>query len=216
MVRLVLLAASLVVPTLVRQTSLPASLRRSFSVLGKAKSLTIKGTIKTTKAGAAPISILLSKPDKFRVETPDAITVSDGKRFTVYRKADNAYIQTSVPEFMPDEFFGREEVVAYGAFFSKEPASMVKSAAATRGASVDGYATDGVVVTPTNGGSMSLLIDRKLSVVRRSTVLRKGEATIVEAKTIIVDDAPLPPSLFRFVPPPGAVKEKPGPLAQSI
>lgn len=212
--RLVLLTAStLALSALAQQTSLPAPLTRSFEVLRKAQSLTIEGTIQTAKNEAAPIKIQLSKPDKFRVETPDATTVSDGKTYTVYRKADNAYIQMSTPEFMPDEFFGREEVIAYSAFFAKDPAREVKSAAANRGTTVGGYATDGVVVTPTNGGSMSLLIDRKLGVARRSTVLRRGEATIVEAKTIVVDDAPLPPSLFRFVPPAGAVREKTAPLS---
>ena len=211
--RLLLLTAStLAFSALTQQTSLPTPLKRSFDVLGKAKSLTILGTLQTADAEPAPITIQLSKPDKFRVETPDAITVSDGGTYTRYLKASNTYDQSPTPEFMPDEFFGREEVAAYGAFFSKKPGSDYKSAAATPAVKVGGYDTDGVVVTPAVGGSMSFLIDRKLGVVRRAIVLRRGEATIVEAKTIKLGDAPLPASTFKFTPPAGAVKKEPAPI----
>ena len=116
------------------------------------------------------------------------------------------------PEFMPGEFFGREEVAAWSAFFAKEPGEDVKSAAASPATKVGGNEADGVLVTPGVGGSMSLLIDRKLGVVRRAMVLRKGEATIVEAKTIKVGNAPLPVSTFKFTPPAGAVKKEPTPM----
>src|SRR6185503_11099519 len=87
------------------------------SALAAAQSLKVKFTYRELTGAPSDCSLEYSKPNMFRIETPDRLTVSDGKKTWDLNKAAKTYTEADATLKRTTD----RDVDAWSPFFQKEP-----------------------------------------------------------------------------------------------
>ena len=195
--------AALVGFSLVGQGASNPALKGAVSGLQSAKSLTVKFNVTHLPAAPQAYTLSYSKPDRYRIESPEHLVVCDGKLVRVLDKAANTYSETPVgivPTASP-------ELAAWAAFF--DPKFFAEAKAVTPGAKrkIKGVAVTELAVT-LPGKVVTLYIDDKTGMPRGASVQLpmgdKTDETLSLAEEMTVGAEALADDTFAFVPPPGA------------
>lgn len=178
---------------------LQSGLDRHTGALQKAQSAKFVLTVTQVGGSTEEQTLSLSKPNRFRWETPSRLVVSDGKTVTSYDKLKKVFSRTETAAALEDD-----AVWAWGAFFNSE---FGKDSLATKGESrkvKNVPVTDYAVLRP-DKRVFVLPIDDATGVARgaRYSVENAGGKveTIVLAKEMTLGEAPLEDGLFAWTPP---------------
>ena len=150
------------------QRRLPPLLTGHVEALQDAASIRITFTVREGFTAPEDYTLVYSKPNLFRIESPKGFTLSDGKNIYIYLKEPNTFtVSDATPEAMAKQF-GAEEVWAWSAFFDKDALKAFSSAKAGSKRSIKGNATTEIIVTLAGAreGTASLFIDNKLKIAR--------------------------------------------------
>lgn len=192
-----------------QQATLPAPLTKHFETLAAAPSLTVEYTVRTIGEAPSAYKLILSRPGEFRLVTPTGFVLSDGKTVTTYTTAKKTYTQEAYSDAWVAGFAKKPEVVAWGAYLQKDPATLIDAARAVTAKEIMTIATIPVEVMYKKATvPVTLYIDPKIGLAR-GALLKSGEKEIlVFAKTVEVGKEPAADALFAFVPPDGSKKEE--------
>lgn len=192
-----------------QQPNLPAPLKRNFDTLAAAPSLTATYKVQTIGEAAETYKLVLSRPTAFRLTSPTGYVVGDGKTVTTYVKAKNSYTQVPYTDAWATEFARRPEVVAWGAYLSKSPATDIVAAKAGASRKIGGADTTEVDVSAKKIESYTLYLDKKLGVARGALVKTGEKQILVTASDVQIGKETVAPTEFAFTAPEGSTKEEP-------
>jgi len=187
---------------------LPGILTRHFEVLAAAPSLTLEYKFRVVGESPADYKLVLSRPGAFRLSTPTGYVLSDGRTVTTYKSATKTYTQEPYSDAWVNTFSRRPEVLAWGAYLQKDPASFIDAAKAGASRTIGGNEVTEVAVSlkkqPT---PVTLYIDKNLGIARGLAQSVGGKDYLVMASVITIGKDPLTVDAFAFVPPEGSKKE---------
>lgn len=193
-----------------QQVTLPSLLATHAKSMTESVSLTGTATVQPLPGEPATVSFWFSKPDKFRIETPDKTWVCDGKTLTTYEKSTNSYSVTPVESPVP----GATEAWAWASFFEKEPYKYVQSAKAGNKRTVKGHKVTEVSVSWKSGGESTGTMYIDDAGMCWGFDLKSGDKeTLVLAEQVTKGDAPIEDAKFAFTVPANAVKAETLPKA---
>lgn len=180
--------------------------------LQAATSLTASYSVQMLPGGPVDYKLEFAKPAKFRLESSQELEIGDGTTTWTYRKAANTYTEMPQTAASLNAFLGRDAVLPWTAFFSKDPfkdASQVKDGPS--------HTLRGKTVTDVSMSLMgppertaTLYIDQELGIAR-GAVINAGpdRDTIILSKALAVSNQAPPDSDFAFNIPAGAKKVNP-------
>ena len=193
-------------------SSADSLLENHTKALQTATTLDATYTVQNLPGGPVEYKLKLAKPAKFKLETPDEIVEGNGTTVWTYKKADNSY--TEVPQGAGDvkKLLTRDGVLAWTAFFVKEP---FKDATGIKVGSK--HVVKGKPVTDVTVGlpgkpekTATLFIDQELGIARGfSLTTAPDKQTIVMSKELAISNAAPKDSDFTFTAPDGAKKLDP-------
>lgn len=192
-----------------QQAVLPIPLADHYKTLADAPSLTLDYTMRTIGEAPAAYKLVLSKPGEFKLTTPTGYVVSDGKTVTTYTTAKKSYTQEEFTPAWVTAFAKKPEVMAWGAYLQKDPASTVEAARAVTAKEIMTITTIPVEISfKKSSQTVTLYIDPKLKVARGLLLKSDAKEILVFAKTVEIGKEPLPDTQFAFVAPEGSKKEE--------
>jgi outer membrane lipoprotein-sorting protein len=183
------------------------ALKAHVSALQGAKSLTASFTVARLPGAPEACTLAYSKPDKFRIETPSHVVVSDGKTLWDLDKTANTYTEGPASTLRTKS----EDAFAWAAFFDADSFKEAKTVAMGAKRTIKGNAVQEIVVTLLNGKVITLFADLKSGAARGASVKVQASGEAVEylaiAQELTIGTEALPDSSFTFAPPAGAVKQ---------
>lgn len=181
------------------------------AALQAAPSLTITFTVAKIPAAPDTWTLSFSKPDRFKIDSPTKVTVSDGKTVYELDKAANTYTQTPATA---KTALG-DEVAAWAPFFDSKAFDGAKSVKSGAKRTIKGNAVTEIIMSLPGDRTLTLYVDDKLKIARGAS-LKKGETeTFSLAKELTIGAEPLPDADFAFAPPAGA-KLQEAPKAENV
>jgi outer membrane lipoprotein-sorting protein len=205
--RLLMLALPTALLFAALQAPLPPALARHAQTLGEAGFLTATLSVQPSGGATETLKLTYSKPNLLRIERPGGMVMSDGQSVIEYDKASNTYSSSAATPEALAKLAEREEVLAWAAFFAKEPAKAYRFGKAGAKRMLKGNAV--TEITASLGGSRQgdivLFIDDKLGVARGFT-LTVGEKQWTVIASEVQLGAALPSAGFAFSLPEGAKK----------
>ncbi len=191
----------------VAQSGPPAAVVAHANALKDAQSLTIVYSVQKLPGAPEEHKLTYSKPNMYRIETPDSTIVSDGKTTWDYNKVDNTYTENPAgfAKIAEDEYW------AWCAFFIDQFKDVSGAKAGTK-RSIKGNPVQEVVISFKAGVNKdsTLYIDAKTGVARGASIKTERSEQLIIAKEITLGKDALSASEFTFTPPAGAKKaEKP-------
>jgi len=192
-----------------QQATLPAPLTKHFATLAAAPSLTVEYTVRNIGEAPSAFKLVLSRPGEFKLTTPTGFVLSDGKTVTTYTTAKKTYTQEAYSDAWVAGFAKKPEVLAWGAYLQKDPATLIDGARAVTAKEIMTVTTIPVEVMYKKATvPVTLYIDPKLGLAR-GALLKSGEKEIlVFAKTVEIGKEPVADAQFAFVAPEGSKKEE--------
>lgn len=187
---------------LLAQTALNPTLDRDVKTLSAAKSLKLK--FQTSDLIGAPVEGTLeySKPNLYRIETPDRLTVSDGTTVWDYDKKAKTYTEQKADQNRLKE----KDVLAWLPFFDKDAFKEVTRITPGTKRAIKGAQVQEVVVEYPNGTTETVFVSQENGAPRGSLVKIKDANTLTTATEMALSDTELPASEFSFTPPADAKK----------
>jgi outer membrane lipoprotein-sorting protein len=180
-----------------------AQLKAHVDALQAAKSLRASFTVTVFPAAPESYSIAYSKPNLFRIDSPEQLVVCDGSKTTTLDKATNTFMEQPA-SFVPIKSDG---VIAWSAFFDPKAFAEAKSVSVGARRKIKGKAVTELIVDLTNQ-SVTLYVDDAGKFARgasaKSSNGEKQQETLSMAEELTLGAEPLPESEFTFVAPPGA------------
>ena len=193
----------------VQQANLPAPLKRNFDTLAAAPSLTAVYKVQTIGEAAEPYKLVLSRPAMFKLSYANGYVVSDGTTVTTYAKDKNSYAQAPYSDAWASDFARRPEVVAWGAYLLKAPATDIVAAKVGASRKIGGADTTPVDISAKKIESYTLYLDPKTSVARGALVKTGEKQILVTASEVQIGKEAAKPDEFAFSAPEGSTKEEP-------
>jgi len=95
--------------------------------INDAKSVQTEYTFQTIGKSSDPYSVILQKPNMFRIETPSQLVVGDGKQVTTYDKEEKTYYKQPQGDVDVKSLFRPEELHVWAGFFDPKAYDAVKS-----------------------------------------------------------------------------------------
>ncbi|MGV3618994.1 MAG: c-type cytochrome domain-containing protein [Fimbriimonas sp.] len=188
------------------QINLPAPLASHFDRLATAESLTVESTGRYVGETPTTLRLTMSKPNLFRLTTPDGFVVSDGTTITTYVAKDKTYSEAPATEEAVKAFAARPEVRPWSAFLVKKVKEDVLTAKAGSSRTVQGNQVSEVVVGMKGDTTGTVYVDAKQGVARGASLKTGAKEYLVLATKLEVGDKPLPATEYAFVAPAGAKK----------
>lgn len=184
-----------------------SSLDKHTAEMKKAQSITIVFTV--NKIGGAPEeqTLSLSKPDRFRWESPTRLVVGNGKSILALDKAKNTY--TEVPQ-TPESLkkaLGDDAVWAWSAFFDADFASTLANVKRGSTRKVRNISVTEVEVIRKDTRAFNVYVDEATGIVRGSTYEASDKSQwLVLAKELKPSDKPADEAVVAAKIPEGAKK----------
>ena len=190
-------------------TSADTLLEKHTKQLQTATTFTAQYTVQNLPGGPVEYKLKLAKPNKFRLETPDEIVVGNGTTVWSYTKKTNSY--TEIPQESSDlkKLLKRDAVLAWSAFFVKEPFKDFTSVKVGANRTVKGNAVTEVAATLPEKPQKdaTYLIDQNLGVARGILIkVAPDKDTVVMAKELTLGSTAPKDADYEFVAPDGAKK----------
>ena len=197
-------------------SSADSLLENHTKALQTATTLDATYTVQNLPGGPVEYKLKFAKPSKFKFESPDEIIEGNGTTLWTYKKSDNSYVE--VPQAAGDlrKVLSKEGVLAWSAFFVKEPFKDATSIRVGNKHVVKGKAvTDVSVALPGKPEkTATLFIDQQLGIARGfSLTTAPDKQTIMMAKELAISSAAPKDSDFTFSAPDGAKKLDPSAAA---
>lgn len=170
------------------------------------QSLTVKFTTQKLPGGAEDGRLVLSRPNKVRLENSSGTYVSDGITTWRYDKASNSY--TEMPAVQADAVVltSSQSAWPWASFFG-EPYKEAKSATLGTKRNLKGMVVQEVAVTLSEGKTVTLFIDPKTNLPRGAIVKFGEQENLVIASEVTLATTDASKDEFLFVPPAGATKQ---------
>ena len=184
--------------------------------LQKATTLDADYTVQALPGGPVEYKLKLAKPSSFRFETPDEVLVGNGTTVWDYKKADNSYTETLQASGDVKKLLSKEAVLAWTAFFIKEPFKEATSVKVGSKRVIKGNpVTEVTVALPGKPDkTATFFIDDKLGIARGfSLTTAPDKQTIVMAKDLTITTGMAKDTDFTFSVPSGAKKLDPSAVA---
>lgn len=197
------------------QVSIPQAVDKSAKSLAESGSMT--ATFGVTPSGGTnkEYKISYSKPNLFRIESPEGYTLSDGTDLFTYTKASNTYTQSPLGEGGVAKATSAAEVWGWMAFFAKEPFKGFTGVKVNGDRTIRGVSVTMADFTLAGGGSGTLFIDAKLGIVRGYMLKADDKDLLVMASDIKVSKDPADAAAFSFTAPEGAKKVEPAKASEA-
>lgn len=194
-------------------TAADPAIEKNVEVLQKAQSL--EATITVTQVGGSTQeeTLSLSKPNKLRWESPNAIVVGDGMNLWTYDKAKKTYTKSTSSAEAITKALSPEGTVAWSAFFNDKFAETIKSVAKANTRKARGADLVDYTVTFIDGRVMNISFNQANGVAWGYKFLSKGASadTIALVKELKIGEAGLADGLFAWTPPADATDAAAGP-----
>jgi len=171
--------------------------------LYNAKSLELSFSVISPDAVPVKAKLIYSKPNRFRIESPDRLTVSDGSKIWDYDKVKKTYTEeTGEPTRLTEP-----DVWPWAGFFLSQslPGLQTLVRGDRKMIKKDTVAEWKATLAPPDT-TETLYLDEKLGVPRGGTKDVKGVSVLTVADEIKLGDAPAADSQFTFTPPADAAK----------
>src|SRR6185312_92484 len=152
-----------------------------------------------------------AKPNLFKIDTPDRLTVSDGKKVWNLNKAAKTYTESDVNLKRTTE----RDVLPWAAFFAKDAYDGAKSFSPGPKLTVRGVDVQAFAVNLADGSNETLYLDAASGAAVGAAVVKKDTKTLTTTTSFKLNDDPFPDTEFAFTPPADAKKVEDAPPAAS-
>lgn len=169
------------------------------------QSLAVKFTTQKLPAAAEDNRLVLSRPNKVRLETATGIYVSDGVTTWKFDKASNSFTETPATAKEAVMLTSSEGAWAWASFFG-EPYKEAKSANLGQKRNLKGVLVQEIAIVLLDGKTITLFIDTKTNVPRGAVIKFSDQETLVIASEVLLGTEEASKDEFIFVPPAGATK----------
>jgi outer membrane lipoprotein-sorting protein len=212
--KIIALASALAVLAggLLTQSSLNPALSKDVQALAAAKTLRVTLNFSEVPGSPAECTIEYARPNKFRIETPDKLTVSDGTTVWDYDKNAKTYTENKADLKRTTD----RDVAAWSPFFDKEPFKDITKVALGQKRQIKGVDVQDCVVTMPDSSTETLFLDASTGVARGALIDKKQKKTLATASKLAIDGDPIADTEFTFNPPADAKKVDNTPPAASF
>lgn len=183
------------------------------AALTKAPAVTLKLAITQVGGATEEGTLVLSKPNLFKWETPRILAVSDGKDVFEYDKVKKTYVKKPATPENLRKALGGDPTWAWSAFLDEEFAKPITGVRKGAGRKVRNVQVTDVTVSRKDRGDLALFIEDATGMARGVSFITAGAAaaeesagseTIVFAKEVVFAEAPMATDAFAWTPPSGA------------
>ncbi|HRI42601.1 MAG TPA: c-type cytochrome [Fimbriimonadaceae bacterium] len=180
------------------------------ATLTKAPAVTLKLAITQVGGATEEGTLVLSKPNFFKWETPRTLAVSDGKDLFEYDKAKKTYVKKPASPENLRKVLGSDATWAWSAFLDEDFAKSITGVRKGAGRKVRNVQVTDVAISRKDRSDLTLFIEDATGMARGVSFITAGAAaaeesagseTIVFAKEVTFAEAPLAGETFAWTPP---------------
>ncbi len=166
----------------------------------EAQGITVKFRISQADAPAEEHTLVLSKPNLFRWESPTRLIVSDGVKLTTFDKVSRLYQPTEATPELLAKTLEAAPVWAYQAFFDAKWTEQITSEKAGAEMNQKGKLLSQVILGR-KAGLITLYVDQTSGLVYGGSYSVAGKPAYIQVSDLQVSAKPLDAKLFAWVPP---------------
>ncbi len=186
----------------------PQSADAAASKLHAAQSFTATLSIQLVGGATTEATLVYSKPNHAKIDTPDRLKITDGQTMTELDKKANSYSTSDFSDPALLTWLTQPEPFGWNPFFIQDTKKLYVAARSTGTRKLRGVEVATVPVTLANRDTADLYIETATNLVRGFTYNKEGKTWIVWATKLEASDKPLDPKSFTFVAPEGAKDAK--------
>ncbi len=184
-----------------------AVIDKHVAALQKAQSLTATFTVSKIGGTTEEQTLLLSRPNRFRWDSPGMLVVADGKHVTTYNKTAKTYTEADETDDSVKKALGADATWVWSAFADKDFAEGVVSVEKGSSKKVRNVAITDYTVTRKDKRVFTIQVEDETGVARGAKYTTDDKSDVIMlAKELKTGEEALDDSKFAFVAPEGATK----------